>query len=217
MSAKTLVILVAITSSQLFPERTNSVRLNPSLHAFFWEQALRSTSTFDHYGRRVTPHHGFLEQYIDRLANHYLGQIDEDLLELRENYAQAQEIRMKILNGALGRQQRRELLVRWKSLMGKLADQANDLRKTLSLPFFELPSKEEFSRQITEKADIHAFEREMQFIGEQVARAEGQINDYLFAPTHTITVASLSNGENMLIHLYRVHKMAQLLEKRIPV
>ena len=100
--------------------------------------------------------------------------------------------------------------------MGKLADQANDLRKRLSLPFFELPTKEEFSHQVGDQGDSQTVEREMRFREEELSKAVEQISDYLLSWNHTVTIASLNNRENMLIHFYRAHKMAQLMQKRPP-
>jgi hypothetical protein len=84
----------------------------------------------------------------------------------------------------------------------------------LSYPFAGLDSKEKLRYRIVSDPQNEAFEREVEFLEEQLTKAEERINDYLFAPTHTVSAESL-RGENMLIHLYRVHKVSQLLEKQI--
>jgi hypothetical protein len=77
-----------------------------------------------------------------------------------------------------------------------------------------LDRKEKFRYKIPAGAENQAFEREVGFLEDEVVKAEQQIRDYLFTPTHTVTVEAL-RGENMLINLYRVQKLSELLEKKL--
>jgi hypothetical protein len=48
----------------------------------------------------------------------------------------------------------------------------------------------------------------------EISEVEKRIIDYIFIPTHTVSVDELKTG-NMLISLYRVHKLSRLLEKGV--
>jgi len=56
------------------------------------------------------------------------------------------------------------------------------------------------------------YEKETQFIGEQIGKAEKRITEYLFQAKSVIRLEDLK-GENMLIHLYLSREMAKKIRK----
>jgi hypothetical protein len=209
------VLLSVCAPTFLFPDSPDLASHNPLLRRFFWRQAVRAISVYDSRGRRrIIGSRASLPQRVDGLVNNFLKKTKEQLIELREDFEQVKEMRIRILDSPPGSMQRKESFGRWKQPLEELADQANDLRKDLSRPFAALDSKEKFNYRIKPGSEDQAFAREIGFLEEQVAKAEQQINDCLFTPTHTVSLEDL-RGENMLINLYRIQKMSQLLEKSL--
>ena len=59
------------------------------------------------------------------------------------------------------------------------------------------------------------YEKETQFIGEQIGKAEKRITEYLFRVASVIQLEDLK-GENMLIHLYLAREMAKKISMFSP-
>ena len=95
-----------------------------------------------------------------------------------------------------------------------MADEAEDLRKMLSYVLRGLDNKSDFKPQIDADANKSGFQKEIRFIEGQIEKAEQQIKDYLFAPTHTVHLQDLQ-GQNMMIYLYRVEKISKELSEVI--
>jgi hypothetical protein len=95
-----------------------------------------------------------------------------------------------------------------------MADEAEDLRKILSYVLRGLDTKSDFKPEIEVDPTNSGFHKEIRFIQEQMVKAEQQIRDYFFVPTHTVNLQELQ-GENVMIYLYRVGKMSNALSARI--
>ncbi len=95
-----------------------------------------------------------------------------------------------------------------------MADEAGDLRKTLSYVLRGLEDKSDFKPEIDAHLTNPGFLKEIQFIQGQIVKAEQRIRDYFFVPTHTVNLQDLQ-GENVMIYLYRVEKMSKALSARI--
>lgn len=209
------VLAGVCTSTFMLSKNFEPGSQNPVLRRFFWEQAIQASTTYDAKGRRYfIGSRALLPGRVDGLVDNFLVKTRDQLIQLRRVFDQVKVIRIRILDSPPGSVQRRESLLRWKQPLGELADKANEIRKSLSYPFVGLDRKEKFRYKIPAGAENQAFEREVGFLEDEVAKAEQQIRDYLFTPTHTITVEAL-RGENMLINLYRVQKLSELLEKKL--
>ena len=115
---------------------------------------------------------------------------------------------------ASNQESRREAQVRWKDSLKTMADEAEDLRKMLSYVLRGLDRKSDFKPEIEANANNSGFQKEIQFIQEQIIKAEQRIRDYFFVPTHTVNLQDLQ-GENVMIYLYRVGKMSKALSAGI--
>jgi hypothetical protein len=154
-------------------------------------------------------------QKAEYMIADFLTKIQIRLASLRSTVEEVKLVRDKLLTLPPRSAENKALRSQWKKRMGDLADQANGLRKKLSFPFLGLKSKEKFKYGAFPSFEENAFEKEVQLLSSQLSEAEIRINDYLFSPTHTISVERLME-ENMLINLYRVHKLSELIEKSIP-
>ena len=156
----------------------------------------------------------FVERYIDRRIDVFLQQVREKLSNLKSRFAQVQEIRERTLSApATGRDavlNRKE----WRRQLKELRDVANALRETLAFIFTDLDSKGGFKPKIEDRAVKTGFDGEMNFMEEQIKKAEQRIVDYLFVPRNTVNLQDLQD-ENMLIHLYRVKELADEIRDKL--
>ena len=215
-SITSLLTCVVLTSSLVYSEDNRSPGRNPLLRKYFWDQALRVISVPNSYSARANANPVYLTQRVDQWVDRYLDQVGYDMIALREDFVRVKLIQMEILRNSEAGVRRNELSMELKRLMTQLAERADGLRKDLSGPFSEMRSDDTFEPRIRSQAGGVAFAWEVKFIGEQVANAEKSIKDNLVDPKHTTDFESLAGRENMLTNLYRIQKMARLLEKEIP-
>jgi hypothetical protein len=146
--------------------------------------------------------------------DNFLVSTSRELIELREHFQEIRLMRARMLDSQPGTSQRKDLANLWRKQLRKLSDQANDLRKSLSFPVRGLSSKEKFEYRLTPGFNDRFFGKELELLAEEIAEVEKRVVDYIFAPTHTVSVDSLRSG-NMLVGLYRIHRLSRLLEKQI--
>lgn len=154
----------------------------------------------------------FVQRFIDRQIDHYLSQLREKLDLLKTQFAEVERAG-KAMREATCAETIQEARVRCRDALEEVGDQAGSLRSLLSYVLAELKSKDDFKPQIDNRAKDSAFEKETQFIGEQITKAEERIRRYFFEPNNTIRLEDL-RGENMLIYLYRVREMSKKLKER---
>ena len=118
--------------------------------------------------------------------------------------------RKEALSRASNPKSRDQAKARWKDSMKEVADEAKALRRTLSYVLRGLDSKSHFKPEIEAHSRNSGFQKETQFIQEQILKAEQRIKDYFSLPTHTVNLEDLQ-GQNMMIYLYRVEKMSKEL------
>ncbi len=156
----------------------------------------------------------FVEQYVDRQIDIFLQQIREKLSDLKSRFAQVREMRERTLAAPpMGRDavlNKKE----WKRQLKELRDVAGALRQRLAFIFTDLDSKGDFKPQIEDRAVKTGFDGEMNFMEEQIKKAEQRIVDYLFVPRNTVNLQDLQY-ENMLIHLYRVKEVAGRIREKL--
>ncbi len=209
----TLFFLVwgIFSASYLFSDTLESGRDNPLLRNYFLQQHLQAMSYTDVYGRRF--YRGnvrFLEQSVDRLIDDFLARVSQKLDTLKLHFNTALRNREETLSETSNHQSRHQAQARWKDSMEQMADEAKSLRRTLSYLLRGLKSKSNFKPEIEANAHNSGFQKEIQFIQEQILKAEQRIKDYFLLPTHTINLEDLQ-GQNMMIYLYRVEKLSKKL------
>ena len=202
-------------SGFLFSDTFESARENPVLRNHFLRQHIQMMSYLDVYGNmRYRGNIRLLERGVDRLIDDFLARVSRQLGTLKIHFNTVLRSREEMLSKASNQESRREAQARWKDSLKTMADEADDLRKILSYVLRGLDKKSDFKPEIEANANNSGFHKEMQFIQEQIVKAEQRIKDYFFVPTHTVKLQDLQ-GENVMIYLYRVGKMSKALSARI--
>ncbi len=188
-------------------EEPPPARQNPILRAYFSRQ-LGNMRSFGSSGRgRRDP---FLDDYVDRQIDHYLSELREKLADLNNHFAQVEQAQEAILQGssaqAIGRAR-----VQWRNALKDVQDEASDLWNMLRYVLTVLEDKGDLQPVEPQEPDS-LYEKETQFIGEQIGKAEKRITEYLFRVASVIQLEDLK-GENMLIHLYLAREMAKKIRK----
>jgi len=82
--------------------------------------------------------------------------------------------------------------------------------------FTELKDKKKLvsNTRIDNQAKGLVFQKEIKFMREQIKRGEARIIEYFFEPNNTIKAEDLRGG-NMLVHLYKVHRMTRELREHL--
>jgi len=208
-------VLVTSFSGFLFSDTFEFARQNPVLRNHFLRQHIQMMSYMDVYGNlRYRGNVRLLEQQVDRLVDDFLARVSHQLGTLKIHFNTVLRSREEMLSKASNQESRREAQARWKDSLETMADEAEDLRKMLSYVLRGLDKKSDFKPEIEANANNSGFHKEIQFIQEQIVKAERRIRDYFFVPTHTVNLQDLQ-GENVMIYLYRVGKMSKALSARI--
>lgn len=203
-------------SGVLFSDSFESARKNPILRDYFLQQQIRHMSYMDFYGRmHYQGDVRLLERQVDRNIDNFLEQVTRKLDALKAHLNRVLRRQEETPIGASKDKSRRKAQARWKDALKEMADEAKDLRKMLSNVLRGLDNKSDFKPQIEADANNSGFQKEIRFIEEQIEKADQQIKDYLFAPTHTVHLQDLQ-GQNMMIYLYRVEKMSKKLSEEMP-
>ena len=189
-------------------EEISPARQNPILRAHFRRQ-FGNMRSFGTRGRgRRDP---FLEDYIDRQIDHYLSELREKLAQLNNHFAQVEQAQETILQDSSA-QAIGQARVRWRSALKGVQDEAGDLWNMLRFVLTVLEDKGDLKPFEPQEPDS-LYEKETQFIGEQIGKAEKRITEYLFQVESVIRLEDLK-GENMLIHLYLAREMAKKIRER---
>ncbi len=194
----------AAEENELVPARHNQI-----LREYFRGQfsGMRSTGS-----TRFPGSDRFNDALIDRQIDHYLTELREKLALLKTHFGEVERER-ETIRQASSTQARRQARVNRKRALGEVQDQAGDLWNMLRYIFVSLEDKGDFKPLIETTDTGSLFDKEIQFIGEQIEVAEKRITQYFFEADSTISLEDLQ-GENMLIHLYRVREMAKRLRER---
>jgi len=208
-------MLVTLFSSFLFSDTFEFARENPILRNHFLRQHIQMMSYMDVYGNlRYRGNVRLLERQVDRLIDDFLARVSHQLGTLKIHFNTVLRSREEMLSKASNQESRREAQAHWKDSLETMAGEAEDLRKILSYVLRGLDKKSDFKPEIEANANNSGFHKEIQFIQEQLVKAERRIRDYFFVPTHTVNLQDLQ-GENVMIYLYRVGKMSKALSARI--
>ena len=199
----------------LFSDTFEFARENPVLRNHFRRQHIQMMSYMDVHGNlRYRGNVRLLERQVDRLIDDFLAGVSRQLDTLKIEFNTVLCSREEMLSKASSEESRREAEVRWKDSLKTMADEAEDLRKILSYVLRGLDTKSDFKPEIEVDPTNSGFHKEIRFIQEQMVKAEQQIRDYFFVPTHTVNLQDLQ-GVNVMIYLYRVGKMSKALSARI--
>ena len=182
---------------------------NPILREFFRRQfsGMRSSGSTRYPGSDR-----FNDALIDRQINHYVKELREKLDLLKTHFGEVERER-EAIRQALSTPARRQARVNRRRALGGVQEEAGDLWNMLRYIFVALEDKGDFKPLIETTDTGSLFDKEIQFMGEQIEVAEKRITQYFFEADSTISLEDLQ-GENMLIHLYRVREMAKRLRER---
>jgi len=193
----------ALSTHQEEEEVVAPARQNPILRAHFRRQFANMRSFGGRARGRRDP---FLEDYIDRQIDHYLSELREKLAQLNNHFAQVEQAQETILQGSSA-QAIGQARVQWRKALKEVQDEAGDLWNMLRFVLTVLEDKGDLKPFEPQRPDS-LYEKETQFIGEQIGKAEKRITEYLFQVESVIQLEDLK-GENMLIHLYLAREMAK--------
>ena len=101
-----------------------------------------------------------------------------------------------------------------KSAFDDLQDTIGSLHGMLRHPLGALKSKDKFRPVLRPGAREIAFSRELDQLTREFGKAEQRIVDYFLDSKNTVHQKDLA-GDNMLIHLHRARKLAQLVKKTL--
>lgn len=188
-------------------EASLQAQQNPILRNYF-RGRLSEAEGF--LGGSSFPSQQFLEKFIDRQIDRYLSDLREKLDGLKSALKELEEAGAELQRRAPGvslpiRQQ-------WRKALGSVEKKAGDIRRMLGGVFTEIEDRDEFKPRINPQNWRSGFEEEQKYLNDQANKAEERITRYFFTSTKTIQQEKLQ-GENMLIHLYRVGKMAKALKR----
>jgi len=206
------LFITALLTSPAYSESIEYGLQNPLLRAHFRAQVINTTSTPGRFGGRVyrvDPRS--LERDVDRLASHYLNELNKKVAALTQSYSEVTTLRQSLLATEDAPQDRRRLLRDWRERFDDLEDSADALKDAVRLILPWVKGKTDFDPELLITADNPAFETEVAYIGTQIEEAEKQIREFFFAPTHTVTVTEL-NGENVVIQLFRIEKLSKVIK-----
>ncbi len=188
-------------------EELPPARQNPILRAHFRRQ-FSNIRSFDTSARgRPDP---FLDDYVDRQIDHYLSELREKLVDLNNYFAQVEQAQETILQGSSA-QAIGQARVQWRNALKGVQDEAGDLWNMLRYVLTVLEDKGAL-KPLEAQGPDSLYEKETQFIGEQIGKAEKRITEYFFQIESVIQLEDLK-GENMLIHLYLAREMAKQIRK----
>lgn len=180
-------------------------RQNPILREYFEKQYM----TLD----TIKDNDRFMQDYIDRKIDYLLKQINERMAAVKSSFEEVGKAREET-TPARHEGGSQEAGQRLKAALKTLADQAESLRKMLSLMLVDLKSEVAFKPRLPAEAGRNRFENEIRFLAEQIEKAEQGIDDYFFQPNNVVQLEELK-GENMMVFLYRVREMARRLRAEL--
>ncbi len=188
-------------------EELPPARQNPILRDHFRRQFtdMRSFGT-----RERSIRDPFLDDYVDRQIDHYLSELREKLADLNNNFAQVEQAQETILQGSSA-QTIGQARVQWRNALKGVQEEAGDLWNMLRFVLTALEDKGA-RKPLEAQGPDSLYEKETQFIGEQIGKAEKRITEYLFQAKSVIRLEDLK-GENMLIHLYQAREMAKKIRE----
>lgn len=189
-------------------------RQNPILRNYFQEFLSGSgfSLTFRHPERPYSQNRQRDERRIDHQIDHFLKQLREKLDQLKASVSEAKERGQLMLSPGSDNQWRQQRVL-WKKSLKEVADRANDLRTMLSFVLVSF-KKADFDPNPQPDQSNPGFQKELQFIEDQLKHAERQIGNYFFTPNHIVDVDEL-RGNNLLIDLYRIRQMSRKLSEAI--
>ncbi len=153
----------------------------------------------------------FVDHHVDQAVEDFLKRLSRKLGHLRANFNEAQRSQKQATAESAPRNQQR-VRAHWQKKLKIVADDAKQLRRMLAYVLRGLDTKSSLEVPIDVDGGAKGYQKQMEFIEKQLARAERQTSDYFAAPTHTVHVRDLGNG-NMMISLDRVGKMAKQLSR----
>ena len=205
--------LVSFLGPLGFADTLDVARQNPILRDHFLQLYL-NTRVYPPFGEgSYRADLRFLEGYVDRSIEDYLKRVNERLGSLKAHMSDVQRARRELR--AASEDERGKAGRRWIASLKEVSDQAESLRKMIANVLGGLDRKNNFRIEMSDNARVTTYLEEIQFMEEQILKAEQRIQDYFFVPTHVVQVEDLK-GENMMIYLYRVRKMAERLRKGYP-
>ncbi len=205
-------LIAVLLISSAYSESIGYGLQNPLLRAHFRKRLINMASAPDRFGGRIYRIDlRSLERDVDRLATHYLRELDKKIAALRHSYDEVATLRQALLTTEEDLQTRRRLLRDWRERFDDLEDSADDLKDAVRLILPWVKGKTDFNPELLITADNPAFETEIVYIGTQIEQAEKRIREFFFTPNHTVTLAELS-GDNVVIQLFRIEKLSKQIK-----
>ena len=188
-------------------EEVPPARQNAILRDHFRKQFAKMGSFQDSPGRRSNP---FAENFIDRQIDNFLSELQGKLSLLRSHLAQVEASRARILETFSLEEQ--ELARRgWEQSLKGVERSSGDVWTMLRYLLTGLEDRDKFKPHFSVQDRGAGFQRQVEFMGEEIAQAERKIRHYFFESGSIVHAEDLT-GENMLIHLFHVQKMAKELK-----
>ena len=208
-STPLFVLLALACLGTVFAERPDVAHNNPLLRAHFLQRCLDARTYTDAYGRkRYIGRLRSVEQQADRLLEEFLSKLESKLGTLKEHLEEVQRSQKQAFSEATTSSVHRGEQARWRESLKTVAEQSENLPKTLASVLTNMDSKTDFNPTIDANARELGFENELSYIENNILKAERRIEEYFFQPTHTVNLQDLQEG-NMMIDLYRAQKMSE--------
>jgi hypothetical protein len=188
-------------------------RENPVLRDYFAKVTLEANLMPGRNGSyRLVGDPSIMKKQTDGLIDIFLKNLVSKMVLLKSTLRTCQEDRREFLASASREGTQAELELRWLKSLRDLSDRAADVHRLMSYPLTKLAGKDTYRPHIQPEDQRGGFKVEMDFMADQTRNAEQGIVDFLFRPTHTVSVAQLQSG-GMLSNLMRIRTMALELSK----
>lgn len=183
-------------------EKAPSARANPVLRKYFHDQYVDAFWT-----GKENRFPAFADRFVDRQIDFLLTRIDKEMSRIKKSFAAARKARSAFLEPQATLKRRNQARQQWKEQLKELSDAAGDLHGTLSSVLAEMESKDNHLPPLQKREDP-TFRAPMRFLDSEIRLSQQRINEFFIEPTHVVNLQELE-GDNMLIHLYHVDKMAR--------
>lgn len=157
----------------------------------------------------------FSPAHVDRMIDHFFGQLQGKLLDLKVSFNEALEARKESLESSRslspGAERQR---LEWKASLKEISDSAGDIRDMLAPIFREFKDRCKDQILVQTGPQNRGREVEMREIRRLIMLVEGRLDSLLGGGPPIIASSDLQDG-NVLLHLDHLKKLSSKLSKSL--
>jgi hypothetical protein len=154
----------------------------------------------------------FVEEFVDRQIDAFIGEIRSKLEELKTNLSVAEKLRERLISENMQPSVLHSAVRAFDAALEETEDSADDLRDMLSTVLVGLERKGSFKESIFESSYGNWYEKEVRYIRERITDSEKRIHSYLFESRNVVHANELKE-ESMMTCLFFAEQMAKIIRK----